>query len=45
MTRTPGKHPHFDDGGAVTWFTRYTDGLEAARAAGKLVFVEMGRVI
>jgi hypothetical protein len=45
MESTPGTHPHFDDGGAVTWYTRYADALAAAKAAGRLVFVEMGRAI
>jgi hypothetical protein len=40
--RATGKHPHFD-GDAVFWHTRLADALVAARATGKLVFVEFGR--
>jgi len=40
----PGRHPHFD-GDAVFWHTRLADALEAARAAGRLVFVEFGRAL
>ena len=36
-------HPHFDDGGTLHWYTRWEDAAAAARAEGKLVFVEMGR--
>lgn len=36
-------HPHFDDRGAVRWYTRLADALEAAKREGKFVFVEYGR--
>jgi len=36
-------HPHFDDGGTLDWKTKYQDALDAARADGKHVFIEMGR--
>ncbi len=36
-------HPHFDDRGTLDWHTRFDDALAAARAQGKLVFIEMGR--
>lgn len=39
--KTP--HPHFNDGGTLHWYTRWDDASAAARAEGKLVFVEMGR--
>ncbi len=38
-----GKHPHFDDGGALTWSTQLADAQKAAKAADKLIFVEYGR--
>ncbi len=38
----PG-HPHFDDRGTLDWHVRWDDALAAARAAGKLVLIEMGR--
>jgi len=40
---TPGRHPHFDDRGAVSWFTTLADALVAAKAANKKVFIEYGR--
>ena len=45
MSKTPGSHPHFDDRGAVQWYTRYGDALTAAKAANKLVFIEFGRAM
>jgi len=36
-------HPHFDDRGTLDWHTRWSDALAAARAQGRLVFIEMGR--
>ncbi len=36
-------HPYFDDAGTLTWFTRLEDAQAAARASGKLIFVEYGR--
>jgi hypothetical protein len=36
-------HPHFDDRGTLDWHVRWDDALAAARAGGKLVFIEMGR--
>lgn len=36
-------HPHFDDKGTLDWHTSYAAALAAARAAGKGVFIEMGR--
>ncbi len=38
-------HPYFDDGGTLTWYRRFDDAARAARAEGKLVFVEYGRRI
>lgn len=36
-------HPHFDDGGTLSWHTRFAEALRAAAAEQKLVFIEMGR--
>jgi len=37
-------HPHFDDKGTLDWQTRYAEALAAAKAQGKLVFIELGRL-
>lgn len=37
------KHPHFDDGGALAWHTRFEAAKAAAGAADRLIFVEYGR--
>lgn len=37
------KHPHFDDGGALAWHTRFASAKAAAGAADRLIFVEYGR--
>jgi hypothetical protein len=39
-----GKHPHFDDGGALSWSTKLADAQAAAKKAGKLIFIEYGRM-
>lgn len=36
-------HPHFDDQGTLNWHTTFSDALAEARAAGKPIFIEMGR--
>jgi hypothetical protein len=38
MPNTPGAHPHFNDRGAVRWYTSLADGLAAARGECKKVF-------
>ncbi len=43
MPNTPGAHPHFNDRGAVRWYTSLADGLAAARGERKKVFIELGR--
>ena len=43
MQTTPAAHPHFNDRGAVKWYTSLSEGLAAAKAAGKKVFIEFGR--
>ena len=40
---TKRSHPHFDDRGTLDWHTSWTEAAEAARAADKLVFLEIGR--
>jgi len=37
------RHPHFDDGGTLSWHTTLAAAKEAAKKADKLVFVEYGR--
>ncbi len=36
------RHPLYDDGGTLTWFTALDAGKKAARTADKLIFVEVG---
>ncbi len=36
-------HPYFDDGGTLVWYHRLADAQRAARAEGKLIFIEYGR--
>ena len=36
-------HPHFDDKGAVAWFTSYADAAAEAKKTGKRLFIESGR--
>ena len=43
MPNTQETHPHFDDRGAVKWYTSLAEGLAAAKAAQKKVFIEYGR--
>ena len=37
-------HPHFDDRGTLDWYTHFDKALADATQAGKLVFIEMGRL-
>lgn len=37
------RHPHFDDKGTLDWHRSFASALAEAKAAGKLVFIEMGR--
>ncbi len=45
MPNTPGAHPHphFNDRGAVRWYTSLAEGRAAAGAERKKVFSELGR--
>jgi len=43
MPSTSGTHPHFKDRGAVRWYTTLAEGLAAAKAGNKRVFIEYGR--
>ncbi|HEU4420632.1 MAG TPA: hypothetical protein VFT55_16960 [Planctomycetota bacterium] len=36
------KHPHYNDGGTLAWFTTFAAAKEAARNADKLIFMEVG---
>lgn len=36
-------HPHFNDSGTLNWHTSLADAQAAARAEGKLIFIEFGR--
>ena len=36
-------HPHFNDGGALRWYTKLADAQSVAKKEGKLVFIEYGR--
>ena len=37
------KHPHFDDGGTLSWYTSWAEAHAAAATSGKKVLIEMGR--
>jgi hypothetical protein len=39
-----GRHPHFDDQGALVWYTSFAAAARAARAEGKVIFVDHGRL-
>ncbi len=39
----PAPHPRFDDKGTLSWSTKLADAKAAAKAAGKLIFIEYGR--
>jgi len=36
-------HPHFNDGGTLSWSTKLADAQTAAKAGDKLIFIEYGR--
>lgn len=37
------KHPHFNDQGAIDWFTDFKTALQEARRSNKKLFIESGR--
>jgi hypothetical protein len=39
----PQGHPHFNDGGTLSWYSKLADAKVAAKKADKLIFVEFGR--
>jgi hypothetical protein len=39
--KTP--HPHFDDKGTLSWSVKLAEAQAAAKAQGKLIFIEYGR--
>lgn len=39
----PQGHPHFNDGGTLTWFESLAEAKAAAKTADKLIFLEYGR--
>ena len=39
----PRPHPHFDDRGSLDWHVQLAPALTEAKAAGKHVFIEIGR--
>lgn len=36
-------HPHFNDGGTLSWYKTLAEAQAAAKKADKLIFVEYGR--
>ncbi len=38
-----GRHPHFNDQGALSWSTKLAEAQAAAKTADKLIFIEYGR--
>lgn len=39
-----GRHPLFDDRGTLTWYTSLDEAQAVARATGKMIFIEQGRL-
>ena len=39
----PQNHPHFNDGGAIPWYTTLSAASHEAKKEWKLVFIEYGR--
>jgi hypothetical protein len=37
------KHPHFEDGGVLTWSSKMADAQKVAKAQRKLILVQYGR--
>ena len=42
---TGNRHPHFDDGGALRWYTRLADAQAAAKKEDKIILIEYGRKV
>lgn len=42
-TETRAGHPHFNDGGTLSWSKTLAEAQAAAKSSGKLIFVEYGR--
>ncbi|MFT6833926.1 MAG: hypothetical protein ACJAZN_004111 [Planctomycetota bacterium] len=40
---TTSTHPHFDDQGALQWYTSMAEAKAAAAAENKMIFIEFGR--
>jgi len=36
-------HPHFRDGGVISWSVKLADAQKAAKAANRIIFIEYGR--
>ena len=36
------RHPRYDDRGTLSWSTRLADAQQAAKASGKVIFIEFG---
>lgn len=36
-------HPHFRDGGVISWSVKLADAQKAAKAANRVIFIEYGR--
>ncbi len=43
--KAPGSHPHFDDRGTLHWHTRWSAAQAQARAEGRLILIDLGRVL
>lgn len=37
------RHPHFDDKGALEWYTTFAAAKAAAKQQNKFIFIECGR--
>lgn len=38
----PARHPRYDDRGTLSWSTRLSSAQRAAKASGKIIFLEFG---
>ena len=42
---TSQRHPHFDDGGALRWYTKLADAQAVAKKEDKIILIEYGRKV
>ena len=42
---TGQRHPHFDDGGTLRWYTKLADAQAVAAKEDKIILIEYGRKV